>query len=161
MDGRTHHIKLPDLDAAGDSAPGSIVELRKFDDARGQRRVALAVRSDLGLDAQIIPSGATWLDRQNISCAPAALSDGGFGAEVNRAMSARAEHLVAQGLADRSGQRISFSRNLIDTLRRRELDAVGGKLAAETGQPFKRVGSGEYVTGTYRQRLTLAFKQLN
>jgi hypothetical protein len=31
--GRTHHIKLPDLDAAGDSAPGSIVELRKFDDA--------------------------------------------------------------------------------------------------------------------------------
>jgi type IV secretory pathway VirD2 relaxase len=35
VDGRTHHIKLPDLDAAGDSAPGSIVELRRFDDARG------------------------------------------------------------------------------------------------------------------------------
>src|SRR3546814_13370014 len=44
-DGRTHHIKLPDLDAAGDSAPGSIVELRKFDDAQGRGRVALAVRS--------------------------------------------------------------------------------------------------------------------
>ena len=28
VDGRTHHIKVPDLDAAGDSAPGSIVELR-------------------------------------------------------------------------------------------------------------------------------------
>ena len=28
VDGRTHHIKLPDLDAAGDSTPGSIVELR-------------------------------------------------------------------------------------------------------------------------------------
>ena len=41
VDGRTHHIKLPDLDAAGDSAPGSIVELRKFDDAQGRRRVAL------------------------------------------------------------------------------------------------------------------------
>src|SRR5690606_34754743 len=49
VDGRTHHIKLPDLDAAGDSAPGSIVELRKFDDARGQRRVAFAVRSDLDI----------------------------------------------------------------------------------------------------------------
>ncbi|MFN5487995.1 MAG: relaxase/mobilization nuclease domain-containing protein, partial [Bradyrhizobium sp.] len=46
VDGRTHHVRLADLDAAGDSAPGSIVELRKFDDARGQRRVALAVRSD-------------------------------------------------------------------------------------------------------------------
>ncbi len=31
--GRTHHIKLPDLAAAGDSARGSIVELRKFDNA--------------------------------------------------------------------------------------------------------------------------------
>lgn len=156
VDGRTHHIKLPDLDAAGDSAPGSIVELRKFDDARGQRRVALAVRSDLDVDAQVTASGATWLDRQNIAREPVALSEGGFGAEVRQAMSARAEHLVEQGLAERQGQRISFGRNLIDTLRRRELEAAGDKLAAETGQPFNRTGSGEYVAGTYRQRLTLA-----
>ncbi|WP_395023277.1 relaxase/mobilization nuclease domain-containing protein [Dongia sp.] len=156
VDGRTHHIKLPDLDAAGDSAPGSIVELRKFDDARGQRRVALAVRSDLDVDAQVTATGATWLDRQNIAREPVALSESGFGAEVRQAMSARAEHLVEQGLAERQGQRISFGRNLIDTLRRRELEAVGDKLATETGQPFNRSGSGEYVAGTYRQRLTLA-----
>ncbi|CAA0102871.1 Uncharacterised protein [Starkeya nomas] len=156
VDGRTHHIKLPDLDAAGDSAPGSIVELRKFDDARGQRRVALAVRSDLDVDAQVTASGATWLDRQNIAREPVALSEGGFGAEVRQAMSARAEHLVEQGLAERQGQRISFGRNLIDTLRRRELEAAGDKLAAKTGQPFNRACSGEYVAGTYRQRLTLA-----
>ncbi|MFC3726489.1 relaxase/mobilization nuclease domain-containing protein [Neoaquamicrobium sediminum] len=155
-DGRTHHIKLPDLDAAGDSAPGSIVELRKFDDARGQRRAALAVRSDLDIDAQVRASGATWLDRQNIAREPVALSESGFGAEVREAMSARAERLVEQGLAERQGQRISFGRNLIDTLRRRELEAAGEKLAAETGQPFNRAGSGDYVAGTYRQRLTLA-----
>lgn len=41
VDGRTHHIKLADLDAAGDNPHGSIVELRRFDDARGQGRVAL------------------------------------------------------------------------------------------------------------------------
>ncbi len=35
VDGRTHHLALPDLEVAGDSGPGSIVELRKFDDARG------------------------------------------------------------------------------------------------------------------------------
>ncbi|CAM5416902.1 hypothetical protein AFEL58S_02282 [Afipia felis] len=34
VDGRTHHIKLPDIEASGDSAPGSIVELRSFEDAR-------------------------------------------------------------------------------------------------------------------------------
>ncbi|KIU54073.1 DUF3363 domain-containing protein, partial [Bradyrhizobium elkanii] len=28
--------------------------------------------------------------------------------------------------------------------------------SAETGQPFNRAGSGEYVAGTYRQRLALA-----
>lgn len=156
VDGRTHHIKLPDLDAAGDSAPGSIVELRKFDDSQGQRRVAIAVRSDLDIDRQITATGATWLDRQNIAREPAALSEGGFGAAVRDAMDRRADHLVGQGLGERQGQRITFNRDLIDTLRRRELAAVGEKLAAEIGQPFNRSGSGEYVAGTYRQRLALA-----
>lgn len=156
VDGRTHHIKLPDLDAAGDSAPGSIVELRKFDDAQGQRRVAIAVRSDLDIDRQITATGATWLDRQNIAREPAALSEGGFGAAVRDAMDRRADHLVGQGFGERHGQRVTFNRGLIDTLRRRELEAVGDKLATETGRPFNRAGSGEYVAGTYRQRLALA-----
>jgi len=101
-------------------------------------------------------SGATWLDRQNIAREPVALSDGGFGAEVRHALDRRAEHLIEQGLADRNGQRVTFARNLIDTLRARELEALGEKLAAETGQPFNRAGSGEYVAGAYRQRFTLA-----
>ncbi|HGL5074794.1 TPA: relaxase/mobilization nuclease domain-containing protein [Burkholderia multivorans] len=156
VDGRSHHIKLPDLDAAGDSSPGSIVELRRFDDAQGQRRVAIAVRSDLDIDRQITASGATWLDRQNIAREPAALSEGGFGAEVRQALERRADHLVGQGFGERHGQRVTFSRNLIDTLRRRELEALGEKLATETGQPFNRAASGEYVAGSYRQRFTLA-----
>jgi len=156
IDGRTHHIKLPDLDATGDSAPGSIVELRKFEDAKGQRRVALAVRSDLDIDRQITALGATWLDRQNIAREPIALGGGGFGAEVRDAMDRRADHLVEQGLAERNGRRVTFSRNLIGTLRNRELEALGQQLAAETGQPFNRAGSGEYVAGSYRQRFMLA-----
>ena len=68
----------------------------------------------------------------------------------------RAEHLIQQGLAERQGQRIIFVRNLIDTLRQRELDALGKKLSAETGTPFQRAQSGEYVVGTFRQRFTLA-----
>ena len=144
VDGRSHHIKLADLNAAGDSAPGSIVELRAYDDSRGNRRVALAVRSDLDID------------RQNIAREPAALSEGGFGAEVRNALDRRADNLIGEGFAERRGRRIVFSRNLIDTLRRRELNEVGEKLAAKTGQPFQRAGSGEHVAGAYRQRLTLA-----
>lgn len=156
VDGRTHHLRLPDLDAAGDSAPGSIVELRAFDDARGTRRVALAVRSDLDLERQVTAAGATWLDRQAIARQPASIAESGFGAEVREALDRRADHLVSQGLAERSGSQVRFTRNLIDTLRQRELDALGDKLAADIGKPYNRAAAGEYVAGTYRQRLTLA-----
>ncbi|REF66744.1 relaxase/mobilization nuclease domain-containing protein [Paracoccus versutus] len=156
VDGRTHHIKLPHLDAAGDSPPGSIVELRSYEDAQGTRRVALAVRSDLDLGAQVGATGSTWLDRQAIAREPIALSDSGFGAEVRQAMDERAEHLIGENLAERQGGRVVFARRLLATLRNRELRAVGEQLAAETGMPFNRAGSGEYVAGTYRQRLALA-----
>ncbi|MBZ9683929.1 relaxase/mobilization nuclease and DUF3363 domain-containing protein [Mesorhizobium sp. CO1-1-2] len=155
-DGRTHHIKLPDLDAAGDSGPGSIVELRKFDDAQGRRRVAIAIRSDLDIERQVTATGATWLDRQAIAREPVALGGGGFGAEVRAAMDRRAEHLIEQGFAERQGGSVIFSRNLVDSLRKREIEALGEKLAGETGRPFNRSTSGDYVAGNYRQRFTLA-----
>ena len=156
VDGRTHHIRLPDLDAAGDGAPGSIVELRRFEDAHGQQRAALAVRSDLDIERQVTAAGATWLDRQALAREPASLSDNGFGGDVRDAMDRRAVHLVAEGLAQRQGQHIVFARDLIETLRRQEISALGERLAAGNGQPFKRAGTGEYVTGTYRQRFALA-----
>ncbi|WP_085936484.1 relaxase/mobilization nuclease domain-containing protein [Enhydrobacter aerosaccus] len=155
-DGRTHHLKLPDLEAAGDGGPGSIVELRKFDDASGQRRVALAVRSDLTIEQQVTATGATWLDRQAIARDPAALGEGGFGAAVREALDRRAEHLIGQGLAERQSRGVSFNRNLIETLRRRELDAVGAELAAESGRQFNKSGTGEYVAGAYQRRIALA-----
>ncbi|MGN7734457.1 relaxase/mobilization nuclease domain-containing protein [Ensifer sp. 22564] len=156
VDGRTHHIKVPDLDAAGDGAIGSIVELRKFDDAQARRRVALAVRSDLSIEQQITASGATWLDRQAIAREPLALGSGGFGAEVRETMDRRAEELIERRLAERQGRGVVFARNLIETLRRQELEALGQRLAAETGTPFNKSASGEYVAGTYRQRFALA-----
>ncbi len=156
VDGRTHHIKLAHLDAAGDSPPGSIVELRAYEDAKGQRRVALAVRSDLDLGAQVGATGATWLDRQAIAREPIALSDSGFGAEVRQAMDERAEHLIGEGLAERQGGRVVFARRLLNTLRNRELRAVGQQLAAESGLPFNHAANGEYVSGSYHRRFALA-----
>ncbi|CDX39675.1 conserved hypothetical protein [Mesorhizobium plurifarium] len=156
VDGRTHHIRLASLDAAADGAVGSIVELRKFDDARGRRRVALAVRSDLTIDEQVAAPGATWLDRQAIARTPAELAESGFGADVRHALDRRARYLIDQGLAERQGNRIKFTSNLLDTLRRRELEVIGDKHATDSGQVFNRAASGDHVTGTYRQRLSLA-----
>jgi len=155
IDGRTHHVQLPDIEATGDCKPGAIVELRRFEDRKGRQRVALAVRSDMDLDAQVRAPGATWLDRRNLSSDGRDLG-GGFGTEVRAAMEARAEHLADEGLARRQGQRIIFARNLLDTLRRRELDAAASELSAEIGLPHTPSKAGEYVAGTVRQRLTLA-----
>ena len=156
IDGRTHHVRLPDLDAAGDSAPGSIVELRAFEDRGGRRRVALAVRSDLSIEGQIHADGATWLDRQLVANAAAELADGGFGGEVKAAMEARTERLVEDGLASHGEDGVTYRRNLLTTLRRKELERVASNISADTGLPWKRAEAGEHVSGIYRQRVTLA-----
>jgi hypothetical protein len=71
-------------------------------------------------------------------------------------MDRRAGHLVGQGLAERQKRGVSFQPGLIDTLRRRELDGVADRIAAETGRPHHKPEAGEYVTGAYQRRLTLA-----
>ena len=155
IDGRTHHVVLPDLDATGDAHPGSIVELRQFEDRKGKQRVALAVRSEMDLPAQIDAPGVTWLDRRNLARDGHDLG-GGFGREVEAAMEARVEHLIEEGLARRQGQRVVFARNLLATLERGDIDRQVEKLAREIGLPHHQPQSGEYVTGTVRERITLA-----
>ena len=121
----------------------------------GRRRLSLATRSDISIEAQVTASGATWLDRQLLAKDPP-LSGGGFGAEVRQAMEARVDHLAEEGLAHRQGQRVIFARDLLATLRRRELDDAAAKLSAETGLAYQPAAEGERVSGVYRQRVTLA-----
>jgi hypothetical protein len=83
------------------------------------------------------------------------LSMGGFGGEVREAMAARAEHLADEGLGRRQAQRIILQRDLLDTLRQRELNAAGATLSAETGLPHLKAAGGEHVAGTYRRTMTL------
>lgn len=156
IDGRVHHLKLSELEATGDGPIGGIVELRRFEDTKGRHRIALAVRSDLNLDQQVAAEGATWLDRRLVAREPAELSRAGFGAEVRAALDRRIDVLAEQGLARREGDKVTLGRNLIGTLRNRELDAVGRRLAEQTGLTHLPAEPGDAVTGTYRQRLSLA-----
>lgn len=157
-DGCAHHVRLRGIEAFENAPPiGGIVEVRRFggpDDPRPT--IVLANRSDLDLQSQITAPGATWLDHRLVEREPMPLGMGGFGREVREAMDARAEHLAEEGLARREGQRIVLQRNLLATLRRRELDAVGAELTAETGLPHVKSQAGEYVTGTYRRQLSLS-----
>ena len=156
IDGRTHHLQFADLELTGDAAPGAIVEARAYEDAKGRKRLSLATRSDLTLAQQITAPGATWLDRQLVAREPAATAGGGFGSEVRDAMERRAERLDREGLARRQGQRVLFARNLLDTLRTRDLKAAAGKIAAETGLAYCPQAEGEHVAGIYRRRVVLS-----
>ena len=154
VDGRTHHLVFSDLELTGDAKPGAIVESRAYDDAVGRKRLSLATRSDLAIEAQISAAGATWLDRQLLA-KESAISAGGFGAELREAMDRRIDHLVEQNLARRQGQRAIFARDLLNTLRGRELDEAISKLEADTGLAHRPSTEGEHVSGIYRQRVTL------
>jgi type IV secretory pathway VirD2 relaxase len=156
IDGRTHHLQFSDLEFAGDAAPGAIVEARAYEDTQGRKRLSLATRSDLTIQQQISAPGATWLDRQLLAREPAMTGSGGFGSEVRDAMDRRAEHLAGEGFARRQGQRLLFARNLLDTLRSRELFDAVGKMAAQTGLAYRPSAEGEHVAGIYRQRVILS-----
>jgi hypothetical protein len=71
-------------------------------------------------------------------------------------MDRRLDHLIGDGLARRQGQRVIFARDLLNTLRQRELDATASKLAGETGLIHRSSSEGNHVAGNYRQRLVLA-----
>ena len=155
-DGRTHHVRLPGIEALEHSpALGGIVELRGAGRPGEEKpSLILATRSDLDLAAQVKAPGATWLDHRLIERGTG-VADGGFGAEVRRAMDARTDHLVREGLARRYGERTVFERGMLDTLRKRELDSVGAKITGETGLAYRPAAAGEKIAGVVRQRLAL------
>jgi len=155
VDGRTHHLRFKDMEMTGDAKAGSIVELRSWEDAKGHDRLSLATRSDIPLEAQIKAPGATWLDRQLVARDPVATGNG-FGREVRDALDARASHLETQGLARRQGQRVILAQDLVETLKNQELTAATQAIAARTGLEHKPSGAGDYVSGIYRERVTLS-----
>jgi type IV secretory pathway VirD2 relaxase len=156
-DGRLHHVRFKGIETFEHSPPlGGIVEVRRFGGPNDHTpTLMLAPRSDIGLDRQITAPGATWLDHRLVTKAETPLAHGGFGAETRAAMEARTDHLIKEGLARRYSQRVVFARDLLDTLRRRELGAAGAKFAGEGGMPYQPAAAGEHVSGTYTRRLNL------
>ncbi len=154
-DGRAHHLKFGDLEWTGDAAPGAIVELRSWESDDGKTRASLVCRSDLPLERQVTANGATWIDRQLLS-SEATHASSGFGAEIERARTARAEFLEQEGLARRQGNRFILARNLLDTLRERELAGAAEAISSRTGLPRHSTQEGDAISGTYRERVNLA-----
>lgn len=127
---------------------------RQYDEQR-LGGVAVELKSHLPIERQARMIGATWLDQQLIG-GGSGLGDLGFGGDAKQAMQQRADFLAEQGLAERRGQRVILARNLLGTLRNRELAQAAKDIAAETGLEHRPITDGQRVAGIYRRSVMLA-----
>jgi type IV secretory pathway VirD2 relaxase len=124
-------------------------------DRRRLLGVQPTIRSLLPVERQIRALGATWLDEQlTTQSAPQSLI--GFGATVQRALDDRKMFLVEQGLAERRGSHTILAKNLLFTLRTKELESTARRVASDTGLVYRPTPDGVRVSGTYRRSLVLA-----
>lgn len=136
--------------------PGDLAERgRQYDAQRLGGGVAVELKSHLPIERQTRVIGATWLDQQLIGGGKG-LGEKGFGAEVKDALRERANFLAEQGLAEQRGQRVVLARNLLATLRGRELAQAAKDIAAETGLEHRPVAEEQRVAGIYRRSVMLA-----
>jgi len=98
--------------------------------------------STLPLEQMSRHDGITWLDEDRELSDQRRLGRG-FGARVTEAMRQRQQWLTEQGLAGQP--------DMIEALRRRELQRVAGQLSRELGLNFVEAASGERIEGTYRR----------
>ncbi|EER59305.1 conserved hypothetical protein [Acidovorax delafieldii 2AN] len=134
--------------------PDDLAERGRQYDAQRLGGVVVELKSHLPIERQARVIGATWLDQQLIgSCK--GLGDLGFGGEVRSALQQRADFLIEQGLAERRGQQVILVRNLLGTLRNRELARAAEGLAAETCLEHRPVAEGLRVVGIYRRDVML------
>lgn len=135
--------------------PDDLPERGRQYDAQRLGSVAVELKSHLPIERQARVIGATWLDQQLIG-GGSGLGDLGFGGEAKQAMQQRADFLAEQGLAERRGQRVILARNLLGTLRNRELAQAAKDIAGETGLEHRPVADGQRVAGIYRRSVMLA-----
>lgn len=134
--------------------PSDLAQKGQQHDTQKVTAPVIELRSHLPIHQQVRAIGATWLDRQLIGNGDG-LAAHGFGARVRDAMRGRQEFLVEQRLAERRGPHVVLSRNLLHTLRERELVAVGGALQERTGQTYRPLGENGRASGIYRCSIQL------
>ena len=143
---RAGHVER--IDADHWKVPKNIVERGQvYDLSQGADGLRIRTLSAISLDGQIASDGATWLDRQIIADDRPEISDSGFGSEVNKAISRRAQRLVEMGLATAKDGKIRVPVHTVTTLQRQEVDRVGQQMARERGLTFVPTSAGEYVAG--------------
>ena len=126
-------------------------------DAGRNKQANIRILSAARLEQQIGADGATWLDRRLMSSETTDLAPTGFGQEVRQAIYRRREHHIDHGDATPgpNGGTI-YRRNLLATLRAREIERIGDEMAATKNLPFRAASDGEKVSGKFTGTVQLS-----
>jgi hypothetical protein len=135
--------------------PDDFVERAAAHDVRRGGEVSVPVRSAWPIERQVRAIGATWLDQQLVG-GSVEVGEVGFGAKVRSALAQRQQFLIDEGLAERSSGRFVPMRDLIATLRARELASAAKTIESESGLMHRPVVDGQRVSGVYRRSMLLA-----
>ncbi|WP_226558731.1 DUF3363 domain-containing protein [Salipiger thiooxidans] len=126
-------------------------------DAGRTRQASVRILSTFDLEKQIGADGSTWLDRRLVSPDVSELAPVGFGQQVREAMDQRREHHIERGDATRTeNDRVSYRRNLLATLREREVARVGAEMAHDKALSFRAAADGESVSGKFTGTVQLS-----
>lgn len=126
-------------------------------DAGRNRQANIRILSAARLEQQIGADGATWLDRRLVTPDASDLAPTGFGKQVREAMDRRRQHHIDHGDASPgpNGGTL-YRRNLLATLRAREIERIGGEMAASKNLPFRAASDGQTVSGKFTGTVQLS-----
>ncbi len=135
--------------------PGDLAEQGRAHDLKRLGGAALEVRCHLPIERQTRAIGATWLDQQLLK-GSTQLPNTEFGTSIRQALNDREEFLLEQGLARRSAAQLLLARNLLGTLREREIAAAATRIESTCHLLHRPTIDGVRVSGVYRESVQLA-----
>ncbi len=160
VDGKLHYAEIGRLSKYDPPSKDMVVTLRGQGPSKQQQSQQMIARvfieSHVPFQKLASADGATWLDRKLLSKEPVKFRDKGFGAEANRALRLRQQWLIKEGLiTEQSGQHVA-RRRLLETLQRREVIRVAGRLQKELGLTYRPIASGKRLKGQISKTVKLA-----
>lgn len=145
-----------DQDGTWTIAPDHLDRVGAYERQRAQSEpVTIETLSAQPIERQLDVDAPTWLDRQLVQGAAGQMAKVGFGQEVRDAMLRRQRWLIEQGLVNREGETLTYRGDLIDTLRRREMQRMADQLSKELGLTYAEPVQGQRVQGFYRRPVDL------
>lgn len=161
IDGRLHYAETSKLAAHEIPDPGMVVALSGSGGKGRMHNAQVEVLSYWQLDKLPAAEAATWLDRTIVSDARPAIHEHGLGAQVSKALAARADWLIANGFAtSERPDTITPKPDMLRHLSHRGIERVAQQLSDEFAMPHATPVEGMPITGTHVRTIELPTTRL-